>query len=43
MYSKTSLNQPIIRPAFNGPFKVAIGLGSWNIVTMVLYEQSLWT
>ena len=30
IYSKASLNQPIMGLTLNGPFREVIGLGSWN-------------
>ena len=36
IFSETFLNQPIMGPTLNDPFRVVVGLGSWNIVTMVL-------
>ena len=42
-YSKTSLNQPTMRETLNGPFKEVVGLGSQNIVTLVLYGRSFGT
>ena len=39
IYSKTSLNRPTMGPTLNGPFRKLVGLGSLNIITMVLHGR----
>ena len=43
LYNKASLNWQTIRPTLNGPLREVIGLGSQNIITIVLYGWSFGT
>ena len=37
IFSKTSVNRPTMGPTLNGPLREVVGLGSLNIITIVLY------
>ena len=37
LYSKTSLNQRIIGPTLNEPFREVVGLRIWNIIAVVFH------
>ena len=38
VYSQTFLNRPTVGPTLNGPFREIIGIGNYNIITL-LYRQ----